>query len=102
MCSFPCWLPHVASTDDELLETWHKVPAPLMEHPHTGQVNAWRDPWFVERGGPREGEEWTMLIGSGVKGAGGIVLVYRSADFTKGKCTGNRLDRKAGWTGRQG
>ncbi|GLC44140.1 Putative beta-Fructufuranosidase [Pleodorina starrii] len=73
----------VCDPDDELLAKWRKVPMPLMELPHTGQLEAWRDPWFVEQGDGR-GKEWTMLIGSGLKGQGGTVLVYRTQDLTRG------------------
>ncbi|KAG2484234.1 hypothetical protein HYH03_016969 [Edaphochlamys debaryana] len=73
----------VCDPDDDLLISWRKVPMPLMEAPHTGELQAWRDPWFVEAG-DGAGREWTMLIGSGLKGAGGTALVYRSADITRG------------------
>ncbi|KXZ48111.1 hypothetical protein GPECTOR_30g206 [Gonium pectorale] len=73
----------ICDPDDELLVRWRKVPMPLMELPHTGQLTAWRDPWFVEQGDGR-GREWTMLIGSGLKEAGGTALVYRSPDITRG------------------
>ena len=56
---------------------------PLMQLPPSGQLTAWRDPWFVEHGDGR-GRQWTMLIGSGLKGGGGTALVYRSADITRG------------------
>ncbi|EFJ50845.1 hypothetical protein VOLCADRAFT_88188 [Volvox carteri f. nagariensis] len=73
----------VCDPDDELLVKWRKVPMPLMELPHTGQLTAWRDPWFVEQGDGR-GREWTMLIGSGLKDGGGTALVYRTQDITRG------------------
>ncbi|PNH04923.1 hypothetical protein TSOC_008958, partial [Tetrabaena socialis] len=73
----------ICDLDDELLVRWRKVPMPLMELPHTGQLTAWRDPWFVETGDGC-GRQWTMLIGSGLKGAGGTALVYRSHEITKG------------------
>ncbi|KAG2484235.1 hypothetical protein HYH03_016970 [Edaphochlamys debaryana] len=80
----------ICDPDDELLQRWRKVPMPLMELPHTGQLTAWRDPWFVEAG-DGAGREWTMLIGSGLKGAGGTALVYRSADITRGVSAWSRL-----------
>ncbi|GLC68481.1 Putative beta-Fructufuranosidase [Pleodorina starrii] len=73
----------ICDPDDELLAKWRKVPMPLMELPHTGQLTAWRDPWFVEQGDGR-GKEWTMLIGSGLKDGGGTALVYRTQDITRG------------------
>jgi hypothetical protein len=75
----PCLPP----PDDELLVHWRKVPMPLMELPHTGQLTAWRDPWFVEQG-DGAGTPWTMLIGSGLRGAGGTALVYRTQELTRG------------------
>ncbi|EFJ50995.1 hypothetical protein VOLCADRAFT_88180 [Volvox carteri f. nagariensis] len=77
------WGEEAACGHDELLVKWRKVPMPLMELPHTGQLTAWRDPWFVEQGDGR-GREWTMLIGSGLKDGGGTALVYRTQDITRG------------------
>lgn len=42
----------------------------------------WRDPYIFERGG--NGKEWGMLMGSGLKGKGGAVLIYRSDDLLTG------------------
>lgn len=73
----------VCDPDDEWLKTWHKVPTPWMKAPHTGQLTSWRDPWFIESGDGK-GKDWVMTIGSGIKGAGGTALVYRTVDVTKG------------------
>ena len=62
---------------------------PLMELPHTGQLTAWRDPWFVEQG-DGAGRPWTMLIGSGLRGAGGTALVYRTMELTRGGSGGGK------------
>ena len=42
----------------------------------------WRDPFIFETGG--DGREWGMLLGSGLKGKGGAVLIYRSASLYDG------------------
>ena len=74
---------------------------PLMELPHTAQMAAWRDPWFVEQGDGRS-REWTMLIGSGLKEGGGTALVYRTQDITRGeRGPGFPKEEPRGW-GRSG
>ncbi|KAL4419945.1 hypothetical protein ABPG75_007043 [Micractinium tetrahymenae] len=91
--------------DDELLIRWRKLPQPAVPLPPPGlQLTGWRDP-FVYRGarsaepepaeaaaaaaearqqeqrqdgpGERDGG-YRMLLGSGVQGAGGTLLGYRS------------------------
>jgi beta-fructofuranosidase len=62
--------------DDELTE-WRKDPSPVIAGPPEGlTVAGFRDPcpW-------REGDRWYTGIGSGVRGAHGMVLLYESKDL---------------------
>ena len=62
--------------DDELLH-WKKLETPVIATPPPGMyVTGFRDPcpW-------REGDEWYLGIGSGERGIGGCVLLYRSHDL---------------------
>ena len=68
--------------DDKLIR-WHKLKRPFIPLPPSNMpLTGWRDPFIFEKGGP--GREWTLLIGSGVKGAFGAVLVYKSSALTAG------------------
>jgi beta-fructofuranosidase len=62
--------------DDQLLH-WKKLATPIIATPPQGiYVTGFRDPcpW-------REGETWYLGIGSGERGIGGCVLLYRSRDL---------------------
>ncbi len=62
---------------DASLDTWDKVPQPVITSPPQGmKVTGFRDPtpW-------REQDGWYMLLASGEKGKGGDVLLYKSADL---------------------
>src|SRR6201996_3746904 len=62
--------------DDELLR-WKKLDAPVISTPPAGMaVTGFRDPcpW-------READGWYLGIGSGERGKGGCVLLYRSQDL---------------------
>ncbi len=62
--------------DDELLH-WKKLAEPVIAAPPAGMaVTGFRDPcpW-------READGWYMAVGSGVRGEGGCVLLYRSQDL---------------------
>ena len=62
--------------DDELLH-WKKLETPVIATPPPGMyVTGFRDPcpWL-------EGDEWYLGIGSGERGIGGCVLLYRSHDL---------------------
>lgn len=73
----------VAEAGDDKLVRWHKLKRPFLPLPPAGlPLTGWRDPYIFEKGGP--GKEWTMLIGSGIKGAFGAVLVYKSPALTAG------------------
>ena len=59
------------------LTTWIKDPHPVIAAPPTGMdVAGFRDPrpW-------RQGDLWYMAVGSGVRGKGGAVLLYKSKDL---------------------
>jgi beta-fructofuranosidase len=59
------------------LTTWTKDPNPVIATPPPGlEVTGFRDPapW-------REGDSWYMAVGSGIRGKGGAVLLYRSKDL---------------------
>jgi beta-fructofuranosidase len=58
--------------------SWRKYPGnPVIAAPPQGmEITGFRDPCVW-----REGEEWFLAIGSGIKGQGGMVLLYRSQDL---------------------
>jgi beta-fructofuranosidase len=67
---------YATSTDAEL-RTWSKRAAPVIAAPPVNlQITGFRDPspW-------KEQDTWYMTVGSGVKGKGGAVLLYKSADL---------------------
>ncbi len=60
-----------------MLVTWTKDPEPVVARPPEGmKITGFRDPsaW-------RSGDGYYMTVGSGVKGEGGCVLLYRSRDL---------------------
>lgn len=69
----------VAVGSDDML-TWSKHPAnPVIAGPPPGlDVTGFRDPCVWQ-----EGSEWYMALGSGLKGQGGAVLLYRSPDLVQ-------------------
>jgi len=67
----------LATSDDPMLRTWKKLPEPVIAYPPKGmQVTGFRDPtvWL-------EGDDWYLTLGSGFKGKGGAILLYRSKDL---------------------
>ncbi len=67
----------MAVAEDDTLVRWRKVPQPVVPGPPAGmKVVGFRDPspW-------RQGNSWYLIVASGERGAGGRVLLYRSADF---------------------
>lgn len=67
----------LAVATDDTLRTWKKLPRPVIPSPPSGMhVTGFRDPapW-------RDGDHFYTLIGSGIAGAGGNVLLYRSKDL---------------------
>ena len=66
----------MATADSSALDRWTKVEEPVLPTPPGGlRVTGFRDPcpW-------REGDVWYMGVGSGFRGKGGAVLLYRSED----------------------
>ena len=67
----------LATAEDDGLLRWKKVEQPVIASPPPGvKVTGFRDPcpW-------REGVTWYCGIGSGERGVGGCVLLYRSRDL---------------------
>ncbi len=61
------------------LTAWTKYPVPVIAAPPVGlDVTGFRDPapWRV-------GDTWYMAVGSGIRGKGGAVLLYRSHDLRR-------------------
>jgi beta-fructofuranosidase len=87
----------MAIAEDEALLHWRKLPQPVIAAPPPGmQVTGFRDPspW-------REGDDWYMIVASGERGVGGMVLLYKSTDFhhweylhplARGKWNGRHTD----------
>ena len=67
----------LAMSHDDML-TWQKYPGnPVIAAPPEGlTVTGFRDPFAW-----REGDEWRVVIGSGIEGVGGAALLYRSCDL---------------------
>jgi len=67
----------LATSTDRELKTWTKLPEPVISAPPAGmKVAGFRDPcpW-------RAGERWYLAVGSGERGRGGDILLYRSKDL---------------------
>jgi len=66
-----------ATSADPELKSWTKRPTPVIAKPPVGmQVTGFRDPspWLQDG-------VWYMVVGSGIKDKGGVVLLYKSADL---------------------
>ncbi len=67
----------LAVAQDDDLRTWKKLPEPIIAAPPAGlAVTGFRDPCVW-----REGESWMLTLGAGVRGRGGMVLLYTSPDL---------------------
>ncbi|HET7104056.1 MAG TPA: glycoside hydrolase family 32 protein [Terracidiphilus sp.] len=69
----------LATAEDSGLIHWKKVPQPVIAAPPACmQVTGFRDPcpW-------RESDGWYLGVGSGQRGKGGCVLLYRSSDMRR-------------------
>ena len=67
----------VAQGDD--LRTWKKLPEPVITAPPAGlAVTGFRDPYVW-----REGNDWLLILGSGVPHKGGAILLYSSPDLRR-------------------
>jgi beta-fructofuranosidase len=63
------------------LRNWKKLPQPIIATPPAGMnITGFRDPapW-------RDGDNWYMVVASGVAKKGGMVLLYRSSDLRQWK-----------------
>jgi beta-fructofuranosidase len=69
----------LAIAQDDDLRIWKKFPEPVIATPPAGlAVTGFRDPALW-----REGENWMLILGSGVRGKGGIILLYTSTDLRR-------------------
>ena len=67
----------LAQKPDKNLNKWEKLPNPVIARPPEGlQLEGFRDPYVWQ-----EGNEWKMIIGSGLSGKGGVILLYTSKDL---------------------
>ena len=83
------------STDDNLI-SWTKHPKNpvITEPPENLDVTAFRDPCLW-----KENDGWGMLIGSGIRGFGGSVLLYKSLDMVEWQFIGEMFSDRSGSTG---
>jgi beta-fructofuranosidase len=72
----------IATCDQPLLNAWAKLPKPVIPTPPPGlEVTGFRDPCPWSLGPWRHGDWWYLNVGSGMRGKGGMILLYRSKDF---------------------
>jgi len=85
----------LATSDDEMIE-WVKDPAnPVIPGPPTGlDATGFRDPCVW-----REGQQWYLILGSGARGVGGMILLYRSDDLRSWEYLGPLLEGRLEETG---
>ncbi len=85
----------LATAADDALLRWNKLAAPVIAAPPPGMtVTGFRDPcpW-------READGWYLALGSGERGKGGCILLYRSQDLRNWEYLHKLLDGKP--TGKQ-
>jgi beta-fructofuranosidase len=84
----------LATSNDPQLLTWNKLPAPVLLPPKDPKLTGFRDPFLWN-----DSANWYMGVGSGQRGDGGCVLLYRSTDlrhweylrpFASGKWNGKK------------
>jgi beta-fructofuranosidase len=67
----------LAVAQDDDLRTWKKRAEPVIAAPPAGlAVTGFRDPCFW-----KEGDQWMLILGSGVLHEGGAILLYSSPDL---------------------
>jgi beta-fructofuranosidase len=83
------------SEGDDLIE-WEKYAGnPVISgHPAGLNLTTFRDPCVWQ-----EGDEWKMVVGATVRGAGGTILQYRSPDLINWTYEGQLLSEDNGVTG---
>ena len=67
----------MAIAEDDALQHWRKLPQPVIPAPPAGmKVAGFRDPspW-------RNQDHWNLIVASGERSVGGMVLLYTSTDF---------------------
>lgn len=94
----------IADPNCEKLSIWHKSQIPFLAHPPAKmQLTGWRDPFILFDKSKNGVKEYRMLIGSGIKGVGGAVLIYKSTSLASGwiyhglLCVGNLDETYAMW-----
>jgi beta-fructofuranosidase len=69
----------LAIAKDLGLQTWEKLGEPIiLRPPEHMMITGFRDPCVW-----KEGKEWLLTLGSGIKGKGGAVLLYESRDLRR-------------------
>jgi len=67
----------LAVAQDKELRIWKKLSQPVIATPPTGvEVTGFRDPALW-----REGNKWMLILGSGIRGRGGMIFLYTSSDL---------------------
>lgn len=67
----------LAIAKDDSLRTWKKLAEPVIAAPPAGLlVTGFRDPCLW-----REGNDWMLILGSGIRHKGGTILLYSSPDL---------------------
>lgn len=67
------------------MSTWVKEDVPFLALPPSDiPLGGWRDPYIIGRPGQGGNTRWRMIIGSGLKNKGGIVMVYESDHLSHG------------------
>ncbi len=74
----------MAIAEDDDLRHWRKQPQPVIPAPPAGmKVAGFRDPspWRDQGTGQSNKDHWNLIVASGERTVGGMVLLYTSADF---------------------
>ncbi|ADV83093.1 glycoside hydrolase family 32 protein [Terriglobus saanensis] len=71
----------LAWSEDPMLMQWTKVSKPVIPHPPDGlAITGFRDPSIW-----KQGDDYFLMVGSGMEKVGGCVLLYRSKDLLNWK-----------------
>src|ERR1700676_1439633 len=69
----------LAVAQDDNLRTWKKLAEPVIATPPSGlAVAGFRDPCLW-----REGTDWMLILGSGIRNKSGVILLYSSPDLRR-------------------
>lgn len=67
----------LAVAQDNDLRMWKKLSEPVIAAPPAGlEITGFRDPALW-----REDNRWMLILGSGIRGRGGLILLYTSSDL---------------------